>query len=84
MMFNGSWFRSTTSQRKEEASAAHITGTEQDVVRKLVLNAEVEVVGLLRALRVKHGAKRGAKIVAQPVGEPIKGTTPCGNGLLSE
>ena len=34
-------------------------------MRELVLQAEVEVIGLLGALRVEHGAQRVAEIVAQ-------------------
>ena len=65
MTLNGSWFRSNTAQRQEEAAAAHVAGAQHKFVRELVLHAEVEVVGVRRALRVQHGAEGVAKIVAQ-------------------
>ena len=55
-----------TSQRKKEAPAAHISGAENDGVRKFVLDAEVEVIGFLRALRVQHRVQRCAQVVPQP------------------
>jgi len=53
-------------------------------VRELILDAEVIVVGFLRALRVEHRAKFSAKVVGKTRGRGDERNNTRGNGLVKE
>src|SRR3569833_194817 len=53
------------TQWQEQAPTANIRRTKYHLVRELILNPKVEVVGSRRSLRAQHGVQRRAQIVPQ-------------------
>src|ERR1022692_3742425 len=59
--------------RKEETAAAHITGADNDLVWEFVLQAEVEVISFLRALRAQHRVQSAAQAGLQSTRLQLRG-----------
>ena len=64
---------------EKEAAAAYVTDVNDNVVRELIFNAKIEIVGGRGTLRVKHCVEGSAQIVCQSCGR-----TDCWNDPVGE